>query len=89
MAGAHRRVRIPFSGAPAGTCRWCGDPILHPDGRPDRRRRWHQHPHDPRGCLAEYRLTWGHRPAGDTIIAIRANDQTGIDLDTGLVKHSA
>jgi 5-methylcytosine-specific restriction endonuclease McrA len=42
---AHRRPQIPFSDAPQGTCRWCGDPILHESGplrgEPNRRRRWH------------------------------------------------
>ena len=42
---AHRRPIIPFSDAPRGACRWCGDPILYEDGpkrgEPNRRRRWH------------------------------------------------
>jgi 5-methylcytosine-specific restriction protein A len=42
---AHRRPSIPFSDAPRGSCRWCGDPILHEDGpkcgEPNFRRRWH------------------------------------------------
>jgi 5-methylcytosine-specific restriction endonuclease McrA len=41
----HRRPEIPFSEAPRGTCRWCGDPILYATGprrgEPNRRRRWH------------------------------------------------
>lgn len=41
----HRRPAIPFSEAPRGTCRWCGEPILHASGarrgQPNRRRRWH------------------------------------------------
>lgn len=28
-------------GAPWGTCRWCGEPILKPDGNQNCRRRWH------------------------------------------------
>jgi 5-methylcytosine-specific restriction protein A len=48
----HRRPPIPFSDAPRGTCRWCGEPILHADGdkggHVNRRRRWH-----PR-CAREY-----------------------------------
>ena len=42
---AHRRPQIPFSDAPQGTCRWCGESILHEngpkEGEPNRRRRWH------------------------------------------------
>jgi 5-methylcytosine-specific restriction protein A len=42
---AHRRPVIRFSEAPRGTCRWCGDAILHEvgekRGQPNRRRRWH------------------------------------------------
>jgi len=42
---AYRRPVIPFSEAPRGTCRWCGESILHPkgskEGELDRRRRWH------------------------------------------------
>jgi 5-methylcytosine-specific restriction endonuclease McrA len=42
---AHRRPAIPFSDAPRGTCRWCGEAIVHEDGakrgEPNRRRRWH------------------------------------------------
>ena len=42
---AHRRPTIRFSDAPRGTCRWCGEPILHASGNkqgePNRRRRWH------------------------------------------------
>ena len=44
MAG-HRRPEIRFSDAPRGTCRWCGEAILHESGpkrgEPNRRRRWH------------------------------------------------
>ena len=42
---AHRRPEIRFSDAPRGTCRWCGEAIVHRAGarrgEPDRRRRWH------------------------------------------------
>jgi 5-methylcytosine-specific restriction endonuclease McrA len=42
---AHRRPEIRFSDAPRGTCRWCGDDILHLDGEKqgevNLRRRWH------------------------------------------------
>lgn len=31
-------------GAPRATCRWCGDPIVRPDGQPDRRRNYHHGP---------------------------------------------
>ena len=41
----HRRPAIPFSDAPRGTCRWCGEAILHAagpkQGKPNLRRRWH------------------------------------------------
>ena len=41
----HRRPTIHFSDAPRGTCRWCGELILHPagekQGEVDARRRWH------------------------------------------------
>ncbi len=44
---AHRRPPIPYPDAPRGSCRWCGEPILHPKGEragePNRRRRWHPH----------------------------------------------
>jgi 5-methylcytosine-specific restriction endonuclease McrA len=40
----HRRPSIPFSDAPRGTCRWCGDGILHEAGEKrgetNGRRRW-------------------------------------------------
>jgi 5-methylcytosine-specific restriction endonuclease McrA len=32
---------IPFSDAPRGTCRWCGEVILKSDGNQNCRRRWH------------------------------------------------
>ena len=42
---AHRRPTIRFSDAPRGTCRWCGEAILHQSGEKrgerNRRRRWH------------------------------------------------
>ncbi|MGE4652537.1 MAG: HNH endonuclease signature motif containing protein [Myxococcota bacterium] len=42
---AHRRPEIPFSDALQGTCRWCGEEILHASGprkgEPNLRRRWH------------------------------------------------
>ena len=51
----HRRLVIPHSAAPRGTCRWCGLPILRPDGKPDRRRNWHPE------CVETYKLCWpGH-----------------------------
>jgi 5-methylcytosine-specific restriction endonuclease McrA len=41
----HRRPAIPFSDAPQGSCRWCGEAILHAGGprrgEVNRRRRWH------------------------------------------------
>jgi len=52
---AHRRPAIPFSEAPRGTCRWCGEPILYAEGakqgEPDRRRRWHPE------CVEVYNAT--------------------------------
>jgi 5-methylcytosine-specific restriction protein A len=48
----HRRPEIPFSEAPRGSCRWCGEDILHEagdhEGQVNRRRRWHQ------TCVDEY-----------------------------------
>ena len=41
----HRRPEIRFTEAPRGSCRWCGEAILHTSGAKkgvvDRRRRWH------------------------------------------------
>jgi hypothetical protein len=49
------RLVIPHSTAPRGICRWCGLPIMRPDGRPDRRRNWHPE------CVESYKLCWpGH-----------------------------
>ena len=52
---AHRRPAIRFRDAPRGTCRWCGEAILHgsgpKQGRVDARRRWHP------DCVAQYNLT--------------------------------
>lgn len=49
---AHRRPTIRFTDAPRGTCRWCGETIIHPagprQGEVDRRRRWHP------ACVDEY-----------------------------------
>jgi 5-methylcytosine-specific restriction endonuclease McrA len=51
----HRRPAIPFTDAPRGTCRWCGEPILHESGAKrgslNRRRRWHP------TCVAAYNAT--------------------------------
>lgn len=42
----HRRPRIPYSDAPQGVCRWCGEEIRidhgEKKGSVNRRRRWHQ-----------------------------------------------
>ena len=47
-----RRPSIPFSDAERGTCRWCGQRILHESGprkgETNRRRRWHP------ACVDEY-----------------------------------
>ena len=49
---AHRRPEIQFTDAPRGTCRWCGQAILHEEGphrgQRNRRRRWHPQ------CVATY-----------------------------------
>jgi len=51
----HRRPTIPFTDAPRGTCRWCGESILHDSGAKsgslNRRRRWHP------ACVATYNAT--------------------------------
>ncbi|HYD97964.1 MAG TPA: hypothetical protein VEH84_01150 [Alphaproteobacteria bacterium] len=47
---AHRLPPLPHWQAERGRCRWCGEPVLRPDGQPNRRRLWH----DP--CLAAYKL---------------------------------
>jgi 5-methylcytosine-specific restriction endonuclease McrA len=49
---ATRRLAIPHSSAPRGTCRWCGTAIERADGRPDRRRNWHP------ACVETYKLSW-------------------------------
>lgn len=36
-----RETPIPFSNAPWGTCRWCGELIWRDDGTVNGRRRWH------------------------------------------------
>ncbi len=38
---SHREIKIPFSDAPWGTCRWCGKVIVKKDGTQNLRRRWH------------------------------------------------
>jgi len=52
---AHRRPAIRYSDAPRGTCRWCGEPILHAEGdragQVNLRRRWH------RACVDVYNAT--------------------------------
>ena len=45
---AHRRVKIPHPPAP-GSCRWCGEAVLRPDGTPGRAT-WHP------ACVDEYRI---------------------------------
>lgn len=49
---AHRRPEIPYSDAPQGRCRWCGETIVHTRGekrgQPNLRRRWHP------DCVDEY-----------------------------------
>lgn len=41
-----QRHRVPpkppwYNKVSRGTCRWCNEPIVLPDGSPDRRRHWH------------------------------------------------
>ncbi len=52
---AHRRPAIAFSDAPRGTCRWCGEAIVHAEGdrkgEPNLRRRWHPE------CVEAYNAT--------------------------------
>lgn len=58
--------------APRGTCRWCGDPIVREDGKPDRRRNFHYGPSTPRpragepDCLWE----WEHSRTWDARVAV-------------------
>lgn len=51
----HRRPEIPYTDAARGTCRWCGEAILHESGKHcgdvNRRRRWHP------ACADEYNLS--------------------------------
>lgn len=47
---SHRKVPIQFTDAPRGTCRWCGELILTPEGKVYRKARWHK------GCNADYWL---------------------------------
>jgi 5-methylcytosine-specific restriction protein A len=74
-AGRRRRLAIPHSAAPRGVCRWCGLPILRPDGRPDRRRRWHP------ACVETYKLCW----PGHARVRVKERDHgicAGCGLDT-------
>ena len=73
----HRRPAIPFSDAPRGVCRWCGDAILIEDG-PDRgernlRRRWHP------ACLA----AWEQSDPREARRRVRRRDR-GICASCGL-----
>jgi 5-methylcytosine-specific restriction endonuclease McrA len=73
----HRRPEIPFSDAPRGVCRWCGDAILQEDGpkRGERnlRRRWHP------ACL----LAWEQSDPREARRRVRRRDR-GICADCGL-----
>jgi 5-methylcytosine-specific restriction endonuclease McrA len=51
VLGSHRDVKIPFAGAPPGTCKWCGQKILF--GRRDRR--WHDGRSAPQKILHKVR----------------------------------
>lgn len=55
MSGHRATPSPPFSDAPMGTCRWCGEAIVH--GRVGARR-WHDGRENERGCVVEYRQTW-------------------------------
>lgn len=55
---SHRDPPLPewFWKAPAGTCRWCNEPTLYPEGHKragevNTRRNWHD------GCVGHYRIT--------------------------------
>lgn len=50
MIAAARRPPTPHWAAEKGVCRWCGKPVLKPDGAPNPRRRWHD------ACVTEYRV---------------------------------
>ncbi len=73
----HRRPAIPFSDAPRGTCRWCGEDIVHAsgshEGEPNRRRRWHP------GCVDQYNAS----DPREARRRIRKRDR-GICADCGL-----
>ena len=45
----HRRPPLPHWKALKGTCRWCGDPVLKPDGSASVRR-WHP------ACVTAYKI---------------------------------
>lgn len=47
---ALRRPPLPHWESPKGSCRWCGQPVLKPDGSANLRRRWHD------DCVAAYRV---------------------------------
>jgi 5-methylcytosine-specific restriction endonuclease McrA len=47
---ALRRPPLPHWDVGKGSCRWCGDAVLKPDGSPNPRRRWHD------GCVTAYRI---------------------------------
>lgn len=48
MNRSRRLPEPPHTGAPWGTCRWCGKGISKPDGTQNLRRRWHP------ACLDEF-----------------------------------
>lgn len=49
-----RRPPAPYPRAPRGTCKFCGDVILKPNGERDPRRSWHRGDRGDRNCLGEY-----------------------------------
>ena len=48
MSSSRRLPEPPFTDAPWGTCRWCGEGISKGDGTQNLRRRWHE------ACLEEF-----------------------------------
>lgn len=49
-----RKAAAAYKSFPNGMCSWCGGFIVEPDGRVNRRRKWHKEGRDLRDCLGEY-----------------------------------
>lgn len=56
MSRAATKPVARFRAFPMGMCSFCGGFIIEPDGRVNRRRKWHQAGRDRRDCLGEYLL---------------------------------